>query len=87
VVVAEGTNELLVITTAGVSLVDLSSLPVPSSYSQPFPTATRPRLVTPGNSNRASTTVRMAAGRFGVTDMGSRLRFRPKNAMITTTAR
>lgn len=86
-VVAEGTNKLLVITTAGVSLVDLSSLQIPSSYSQPFPSATRPRAVTPGSSNRDSTAVHMAAGRIGVTDMGPRLRFRPTNAMTKTPAR
>jgi hypothetical protein len=38
--VAEGKNTLAIITVAGVSFVDLSSLPIPSEYAQPFAVAT-----------------------------------------------
>ena len=40
-VIADGQNTLAVITSTGVSFIDLSSLPIPSQYTQPFAMATR----------------------------------------------
>jgi len=86
-VMAEGTNKVLVITSTGVSLVDMSSLPIPWSNSQPFPAASRSRLVTPRNSNGTPTLARTDANRFGVTVKGPTLRFRPINIMAPATTR
>jgi hypothetical protein len=86
-VMAEGTNKVLVITAAGVSLVDLSSLPIQASNSQPFSTATRSRLVTPANSNATRASARIVANRLGVTAKGPSMRFRPMRSIAPATTR
>jgi hypothetical protein len=63
-VVGPGGNMLAVITTAGVSLIDLSSLPISSQVSQPFPASRRPATAFPAN--RGARPAYQSAGREAI---------------------
>jgi hypothetical protein len=52
-VLGKGQNVLAVITATGVSIVDMSSLPIASEYTQPFPTVTHTRTESPSHTQNA----------------------------------